>query len=216
MDFIRKKIKVWCKGFMNRFLIRIFDIVFSVTGLILLSPVLIIICLLILIDSPGKIIFTQLRVGKSNADFKLYKFRTMHLNADRHGLITVGVRDPRVTNVGNILRRYKLDELPQLVNVLKGQMSLVGPRPEVRRYTELYSPAHQMIVLSVKPGITDIASIEYSKENELLSNVADPENFYINVVLPAKVRLNLIFIENPTFGNYLRIIFRTIGKLFTH
>ena len=140
----------------------------------------------------------------------------MHIDADRHGLITVGSRDPRVTKTGFVLRRFKLDELPQLLNVLKGQMSLVGPRPEVRRYAELYSPAHQMIVFSVKPGITDIASIEYSKENELLSGVADPEYYYVNEVLPAKIKLNLIFIENPTFGNYLRIIFRTIGKLFTH
>jgi lipopolysaccharide/colanic/teichoic acid biosynthesis glycosyltransferase len=140
----------------------------------------------------------------------------MHTDADRHGLITVGMRDPRVTEVGVWLRRFKLDELPQLVNVLKGEMSLVGPRPEVRRYAEMYSPAHQTIVFSVKPGITDVASIEYSKENELLSNVADPEHFYVNEVLPSKVRLNLIFIENPTFGNYLRIILRTISKLFTH
>jgi lipopolysaccharide/colanic/teichoic acid biosynthesis glycosyltransferase len=140
----------------------------------------------------------------------------MHTDADRKGLITVGMKDPRVTKVGVLLRRYKLDELPQLLNVLKGQMSLVGPRPEVRRYTEYYTPAEQMIVLSVKPGITDVASIEYSLENELLSNVSDPEKYYVNEVLPAKVKLNLIFIENPTFGNYLRIIFRTLGKLFTH
>jgi lipopolysaccharide/colanic/teichoic acid biosynthesis glycosyltransferase len=216
MDFIRKKIIVIGTGYMNKFLIRLFDILFSVIGLIVLAPFFVLIALLIVLDSPGKIIFTQWRVGKSNRDFRLYKFRTMHTNADRQGLITVGARDPRVTGIGIWLRRFKLDELPQLVNVLLGQMSLVGPRPEVRRYTELYSPAHQMIVLSVKPGITDVASIEYSKENELLSNVSDPESYYINNVLPAKVRLNLIFIENPTFGNYLRIIFKTIGKLFTH
>jgi lipopolysaccharide/colanic/teichoic acid biosynthesis glycosyltransferase len=211
-------IKHWAlfAGKMNKFLIRIFDIIFSSVGLIVLSPILVLISIIILIDSPGDIIFKQLRVGKNNEDFILYKFRTMRVNSDRHGLITVGMRDPRVTHVGVLLRRFKLDELPQLVNVLAGQMSLVGPRPEVRRYAELYSPAHQMIVLSVKPGITDLASIEYSKENELLSTVADPEHFYVNVVLPAKVRLNLIFIQNPTFGNYLRIIFRTIGKLFTH
>lgn len=204
------------KGKLNKGLIRAFDVLFSLTGLILLSPFLLVIAVLILIDSRGEIIFSQPRVGKNNKDFILYKFRTMHTDADRHGLITVGRRDPRVTNAGVWLRRFKLDELPQLVNVLKGEMSLVGPRPEVRRYAELYSPAHQTIVFSVKPGITDVASIEYSKENELLSNVADPEHFYITEVLPSKVRLNLIFIENPTFGNYLRIILRTIGKLFTH
>lgn len=207
---------IWWKGFINRFLIRIFDILFSFTGMILLSPILLITGLIIFIDSPGKVIFTQLRVGKNNTDFKLYKFRTMHFNADRHRLITIGLRDPRVTRAGVLIRKFKLDELPQLVNVFKGQMSLVGPRPEVRHYTELYTPAHQMIILSVKPGITDLASIEYSKENELLSDVADPENFYVNVVLPAKIRLNLIFIENPTLNNYLRIILRTISKLFTH
>ncbi len=201
---------------MNKGLIRAFDVLFSLTGLIILSPFLLVISIIILIDSRGNIIFSQPRVGKNNIDFILYKFRTMHTDADRKGLITVGMRDPRVTKAGVWLRRFKLDELPQLVNVLKGEMSLVGPRPEVRRYAELYSPAHQNIVFSVKPGITDIASIEYSKENELLSNVADPEHFYVTEVLPSKVRLNLIFIENPTFGNYLRIILRTIGKLFTH
>jgi lipopolysaccharide/colanic/teichoic acid biosynthesis glycosyltransferase len=204
------------RGFMNKFLIRIFDVLFSLTGLIVLSPVLIIISIIIPIDSKGPIIFRQWRVGKNNIDFRLFKFRTMHIDADRHGLITVGMKDPRVTRIGIILRRYKLDELPQLINVMKRQLSLVGPRPEVRRYTEYFSPAEQMIVLSVKPGITDIASIEYSLENELLSNVSDPEKFYVNEVLPAKVKLNRIFIENPTFGNYLRIIFRTIGKLITH
>jgi lipopolysaccharide/colanic/teichoic acid biosynthesis glycosyltransferase len=211
-------IKRWVvfKGKLNKGLIRAFDIFFSLCGLIVLSPFLLIVAVLIVIDSRGEVIFRQPRVGKNNKDFILYKFRTMHTDADRHGLITVGMRDPRVTDVGVWLRRFKLDELPQLVNVLKGEMSLVGPRPEVRRYAELYSPAHQTIVFSVKPGITDIASIEYSKENELLSSVEDPEHFYVNEVLPSKVRLNLIFIENPTFSNYLRIILRTIGKLFTH
>lgn len=207
---------IWWKGFINRLLIRIFDILFSLTGLILFFPVFLIIGLLIYIDSPGKIIYTQLRVGKNNSDFRLYKFRTMYINSDRHGLITVGLKDPRVTRIGFLIRKYKIDELPQLINVLKGQMSLVGPRPEVRKYTELYTPAQQMIVLSVKPGITDLASIEYSKENELLSKETDPEKFYVSVVVPAKIQLNLLFIENPTLSNYLRIIIRTIVKLFTH
>jgi lipopolysaccharide/colanic/teichoic acid biosynthesis glycosyltransferase len=207
---------IWLKGMMNRFLIRAFDIIFSLLGLIILFPVLLIIVLIILFDSPGPVIFRQWRVGKNNLDFKVFKFRTMQIDADRHGLITVGSRDPRVTKVGVVLRRFKLDELPQLLNVLKGEMSLVGPRPEVRRYAELYSPAHQMRIFSVKPGITDVASIRYSNENELLSGVSDPENYYVTQVLPAKIKLNLIFIENPTFGHYLRIIFRTIGKLVTH
>lgn len=207
---------IWWKGFINRLLIRIFDLLFSLTGLILLFPFFLIIGLLIYIDSPGNVLYTQIRVGKNNSDFRLYKFRTMYINSDRHGLITVGLKDLRVTRVGVLIRKYKIDELPQLFNVLKGQMSLVGPRPEVRQYTELYTLAQQMIVLSVKPGITDPASIEYSKENELLSQETDPEKFYVNFVVPAKIQLNLIFIENPTISNYLRIIIRTIGKLFTH
>lgn len=140
----------------------------------------------------------------------------MKINADKLGLITVGMKDPRITRSGAFIRKYKLDELPQLLNVFNGQMSLVGPRPEVRKYTEQYSLANQMIVLSVKPGITDIASIEYSKENELLSGVNDPEKYYIDVVMPAKIQLNLNFIENPTLSNYLRIIIKTIDKLIRH
>ncbi|HQW23104.1 MAG TPA: sugar transferase [Bacteroidia bacterium] len=207
---------IWLKGNMNKFLIRFFDIVFSLTGLIVFSPILFVISVMIVLDSSGPIIFRQWRVGKNNTDFRLFKFRTMNINSDKMGLITVGSRDPRITRTGIFLRRFKLDELPQLLNVLLGQMSLVGPRPEVRRYADLYTPALQTIVLSVRPGITDFASIEYSNENELLSKVTDPEHFYINEVLPAKIKLNLIFIENPTFGNYMRIIFRTVGKILTH
>jgi lipopolysaccharide/colanic/teichoic acid biosynthesis glycosyltransferase len=204
------------KKYLNKFLIRTFDIIFSLLGLILLFPVFLVIAFWVLFDSSGPVIFKQLRVGKDNKDFKVFKFRTMYIDADKLGLITVGMKDPRVTKIGVILRRYKLDELPQLVNVLFGQMSLVGPRPEVRRYTEFYTPSQQLVILSVKPGITDIASIEYSLENELLSNVTDPEKYYVTEVLPAKVKLNLIFIENPTFTNYLRIIFRTLVKLVNH
>ena len=216
MDIISEEVMILLKKYMNKFLIRVFDVIFSLIGLILLFPVFLVIGFWVLFDSAGPIIFKQLRVGKDNKDFKVFKFRTMYIDADKLGLITVGMKDPRVTKIGIILRRYKLDELPQLVNVLLGQMSLVGPRPEVRRYTEFYTPSQQLIILSVKPGITDIASIEYSLENELLSNVTDPEKYYVNEVLPAKVKLNLIFIENPTFGNYLRIIFRTLVKLINH
>ena len=204
---------IWWEGFINRFLIRLFDLFFSFLGLILLSPLLLLIALVVFIDSPGKVIYTQWRVGKNNIDFKLYKFRTMKINADKLGLITVGMKDPRITRSGAFIRKYKLDELPQLLNVFNGEMSLVGPRPEVRQYTEQYSLANQMIVLSVKPGITDLASIEYSKENELLSSVANPEKYYVDVVMPAKILLNLNFIENPTLNNYLRIILKTIGRL---
>jgi len=207
---------IWWKGFINRAMIRLLDIIFSLAGIILLFPFMLFIALFILIDSKGGVIFQQLRVGKNKSEFKLLKFRTMHVNADRKGLITIGNRDPRVTRVGSFLRRYKLDEIPQLFNVLRGQMSLVGPRPEVRKYTNYYTPAHQMIVFSVKPGITDYASIEYSKENELLSTISDPEQYYINVILPEKIKLNLIFIENPSLGNYLHIILHTVIKLFKH
>lgn len=207
---------IWWEGFINRFLIRLFDLLFSLLGLVLLSPLLLIIALVIFFDSPGNVIYTQWRVGKNNNDFKLYKFRTMKVNADKHGLITVGIKDPRITRSGAFIRKYKFDELPQLLNVFNGQMSLVGPRPEIRHYTEQYSLANQMIVLSVKPGITDLASIEYSRENELLSSVANPEKFYVDVVIPSKIQLNLNFIENHTLNNYLRIIFRTISKLIKH
>lgn len=204
------------KVLMNKYLIRVFDFLFSLGGLVVFSPILLVIAILIKLDSHGPIIFRQSRVGKNNIDFKLFKFRTMKINSDQKGLITVGANDPRITKIGLILRKYKFDELPQLINVLFGQMSLVGPRPEVRRYAEQYESSMQSIVLSVKPGITDFASIEYSNENELLSTVKDPEHYYVNEVLPAKIKLNLIFIENPTFGNYLRIIFRTVGKILTH
>ncbi len=207
---------IWWKGFINRSLIRLFDIIISFTGIVLLFPFMLVISLMIILDSKGGIIYRQLRVGRNNIDFGLLKFRTMHVDADRKGLITVGKKDPRVTRVGSFLRKYKLDEIPQLYNVLRGEMSIVGPRPEVRKYTAYYSPADQMIVFSVKPGITDYASIEYSKENELLSTVPDPEYYYINVLLPAKIKLNLVYIENPTLGNYLSIILRTFVKLLSH
>jgi lipopolysaccharide/colanic/teichoic acid biosynthesis glycosyltransferase len=206
---------IWWRGFLNRFLIRICDILFSLTGLIIFSPVIILTALIIFIDSPGKFFFRQVRVGKNNTDFLLYKFRTMRANSDKLK-ITVGSRDPRITKPGVFIRKYKLDELPQLFNVLLGQMSLVGPRPEVRHYTEMYTLGQQMRIFSVKPGVTDIASIEYSKENEILSSVNDPENYYINVLMPDKMRLNMVFIESPTLRNYLHIILKTIIKIFRH
>lgn len=207
---------IWWRGLINRFLIRFFDIIFSSAALIVFFIPMMMISLLIMINSKGGVIFSQKRVGKYNTDFKLYKFRSMHVDAEAKGLITIGKKDPRVTGVGSMLRRFKLDELPQLFNVLKGDMSIVGPRPEIRKYTEMYSPAHQMIVLSVRPGITDHASIEFSRENDMLGEMVDPENFYINVVMPAKLKLNMIFIENATIGNYLNIIFKTVARLFIH
>ncbi len=198
----------------NSFFIRLFDFLFALTGLIILFPFFIIIALLILFDSRGNIFYSQKRVGVNNKDFFLWKFRTMKANADKSGLLTIGKRDPRVTRVGHFLRTYKLDELPQLLNVLSGEMSFVGPRPEVRKYVELYS-LQQLEVLRVKPGITDFASIEYFRENEILGNAPDPEKAYIEEIMPAKILINMKFIAEPTVMNYFQVIFKTIGKIFS-
>ncbi len=191
---------------------RVFDLLLSLLLLLLFFPVFVFIALLIKLDSRGTIFYLQSRVGKSNADFKIYKFRTMHPDADKRGLLTVGGRDPRVTRVGYFLRRYKLDELPQFINVLKGDMSFVGPRPEVRKYVDLYTPS-QLKVLDVKPGITDFASIEFSNENELLSTAADPESYYIKNIMPAKLELNLKYIHNPGLFTDLKIMWLTFLKI---
>ena len=155
----------------------------------------------------------QERVGKNNGDFKLIKFRTMFTGAYKQGGLTVGTHDSRITNVGQFLRKYKIDEVPQLINVIKGEMSLVGPRPELRKYVELYSEK-QKEVLSVRPGITDLASLEYIDENELLGASADPERTYIENIMPAKLELNRVFIANQRPGNYFRIIGHTLKKIF--
>lgn len=190
-------------------MIRFFDIVFSFTGLIILSPLLLIVAVWVKIDSKGPVLYRQIRVGLHNIDFRLLKFRSMRINADKAGLLTVGGRDSRITTAGYWLRKYKIDELPQLINVLKGDMSLVGPRPEVRKYVNIYTEA-QKKVLMVRPGITDMASIAYKKENELLAGSPDPEKTYIDQVMPAKLKLNMVFIENPTLTNYFKIIFKTL------
>lgn len=197
----------------NKFLIRTADIFFSGIALLLFIPAAIVIAVFIKINSAGPVIFRQKRVGKGGKDFRLLKFRTMVLNADSKGLITIGTKDPRITRVGAYLRRSKWDEIPQLWNVLVGEMSLVGPRPEVRKYVDLYTE-EQKIVLSVRPGITDYASIKFSDENELLSKSTDPERYYIEHILPEKIRLNMYFIEKPSFGKYLDIIWQTILKVF--
>ena len=194
-------------------MIRFFDLLFSLLGLILLLPFFLIISLAIVIDSLGGIFYTQKRVGKNNRNFRLIKFRTMRSDADKQGGLTIGVRDSRITRTGFFLRKYKLDELPQLINVLKGEMSLVGPRPELRKYVDLYSE-EQKKVLAVRPGITDIASLEYINENEILGVSADPEGTYIEQIMPAKLELNRKFLEDPRLGNYFRIIGLTIKKIF--
>ncbi len=192
---------------------RVFDITFSLVAITILLPVFIIISLLILFTDKGPIFFLQSRVGKNNRDFKLYKFRTMYRDSEKKGQLTVGMRDARITPVGYYLRKYKLDELPQLFNVLIGNMSLVGPRPEVRKYVDLYN-AEQKRVLDVKPGITDYASIEYANENEILGKSSNPEKTYIEQIMPAKLKLNLRYIQNHNLLTDIKIIVLTIKKIF--
>ena len=193
-------------------MIRFFDFIFSLISLIFLMPLFIILAVLIKLDSKGPDLFKQIRVGKDGKDFTLFKFRSMFINAEQGGLITVGERDPRITKIGYFLRKYKIDELLQLVNVLIGDMSFVGPRPEVPRYVKLYS-SEQRKILTVKPGITDYASIYFIQENELISKSNDPEKTYITVILPAKINYNMIFINNQTVSEYFKIILLTIRKL---
>jgi lipopolysaccharide/colanic/teichoic acid biosynthesis glycosyltransferase len=192
---------------------RIFDIVLSLFGLIILAPFFILVALLIVMDSRGGVFYRQVRVGKDGKDFYLFKFRSMRTDADKKGLlITVGGRDSRITNMGYYIRKYKIDELPQLLNVFFGDMSLVGPRPEVRRYVDMYN-AEQKMVLTVKPGITDYASIEYSNENELLGKATDPEKVYIEEIMPTKLKLNLKYIAEQGTVTDLKIIFKTLAKI---
>lgn len=193
-------------------MIRFFDIFFSAFGLIILSPFFIIISLWIVLDSKGGVFYKQIRVGKNNIDFKLYKFRSMAVGSDKKGLITVGARDSRITRSGYFLRKYKIDELPQLINVLKGDMSLVGPRPEVRKYVDIYTD-EQRKILGVRPGITDYASIEYMDENNILAQAPNPDKAYIEQVLPDKINYNMKYIKNQSIKEYFKIIVLTIIKI---
>jgi len=192
---------------------RAFDIFCSFIGLIILSPFFIIICLLVGLTSKGGVFYLQTRVGKNNKDFKLFKFRTMFTDSDKKGLLTVGGRDPRITPIGYYLRKYKLDELPQLLNVFFGSMSLVGPRPEVRKYVDLYNDEQKKVLL-VKPGITDYASLEYFSENELLAKSSNPEETYINEIMPAKLELNQKYILKNNLLVDVQIVFKTIKRIF--
>lgn len=186
-------------------MIRLCDIVFSAIGLLLLSPLFLIVYILIRCESKGGGFYRQQRVGKDGRMFGLYKFRSMHTGSDQKGLITVGGHDSRITHMGYFIRKYKIDELPQLWNVLKGDMSLVGPRPEVKKYVDLYT-AEQRRVLSVRPGITDYASIEYVDENEILGKADDPDRVYVEEIMPAKIKLNMRYIENQSLKEYFKII----------
>ena len=192
-------------------MIRFFDFLFSFIGLILLSPIFLLIALFIKWSSNGPVLYMQSRIGLNGAEFNVFKFRSMQQNSDKLGLITVG-RDPRVTPIGYYLRKYKLDELPQLMNVLIGDMSLVGPRPEVKKYVDFYTP-EQKKVLSIRPGITDWASINYRDENVILGQSSNPEKDYIEKVMPDKLNYNLVYINNYGSLEYFKIIFTTICRV---
>lgn len=193
-------------------MIRFCDIVLSCLGLLLLSPLFVVVAVWIVIDNPGPVFYRQQRVGKDGKDFGLLKFRSMRIGADKGSLITIGEHDSRITRAGYYIRKYKLDELPQLWNVLTGDMSLVGPRPEVRRYVDMYTD-EQRQVLTVRPGITDYASIEYIDENRILAQAEDPDRTYIEEILPAKITLNMRYIKHQTLGEYMKIIFLTLAKI---
>ena len=190
---------------------RIFDIISSLFGLILLSPFMIIIAILIKLDSKGPIFFKQVRVTKNGREFKIFKYRTMKIGSDKYSQITVG-KDSRITKVGDFLRKYKLDEIPQLINVLIGDMSLVGPRPEVPKYVALYTE-EQREILKVRAGITDYASIEFSNENDILANEADPEKAYIEKIMPRKIELNKKYLSEISVMTDIKIILLAIKKI---
>ncbi len=183
-------------------------------GLLVLSPLFLILAVWIKCDSKGPVFYRQVRVGRNNRDFRLYKFRSMRVGSDKRGLITIGGHDPRVTRSGYYIRRYKLDELPQLINVFVGDMSLVGPRPEVRKYVDLYTP-EQMHVLDVRPGITDLASIRYRNENELLEQVDDPEQYYVDEIMQDKLRINLEYVAHHSFATDMLLIINTLCKILS-
>ncbi|NQT76962.1 MAG: sugar transferase [Bacteroidetes bacterium] len=191
---------------------RLFDIFMSLAFMLILLPVFIIISIRIIIDSRGGIFYLQSRVGKNNRDFRMYKFRSMRPESDTLGLLTLGNHDPRVSRAGRFLRKAKLDELPQMLNILKGDMSFVGPRPEVRKYVELYS-AEQMKVLNVRPGLTDYASLEYIDEDELLGQSEDPDRVYITEIMPAKLELNMKYVREQSFTTDLSIMIKTFRKI---
>ena len=196
----------------NKFFKRFFDIIVSLIGIIILGIFLIIISIIIKCTSEGPVFFKQIRVGKSGKEFKIFKFRTMVVNAESLGTqITIG-KDKRITKIGHFLRKYKIDELPQLFNVFIGEMSFVGPRPEVPKYVAMYNET-QREVLSVRPGITDLASIRYRNENEILGrakNADEAEDMYINEIMPDKLKLNLEYIEKNNVFYDIYIIFKTI------
>lgn len=188
---------------------RLFDIVCSFFGLVFLSWLFVFVALWVGLSSKGGVFYRQRRVGRCNRDFTIYKFRSMRVNSDRQGLLTIGGRDGRITKAGVFIRKYKLDELPQLFNVLRGDMSFVGPRPEVRKYVELYTE-EQKKVLTVRPGITSLSSIKYRNENEILSRSDNPEQYYIDVIMQDKLAIELDYLEQRSLLTDIKVIFQTI------
>lgn len=188
---------------------RLFDIIASGLGLIVLSPLFLILAVWIKLDSKGPVFYRQVRVGFKNKDFRIFKFRSMRVGADKGSLVTIGGHDPRITQSGYFIRKFKLDELPQLINVFVGDMSLVGPRPEVRHYVDYWTP-EQLHVLDVRPGITDPASIKFRNENELMDKAEDPEKYYIKVIMQEKIKLYLEYVEKHSFWNDMGLIFKTL------
>jgi lipopolysaccharide/colanic/teichoic acid biosynthesis glycosyltransferase len=187
---------------------RLFDIVASGLGLVFISPLFFVLAIWIKMDSKGPVFYRQVRVGRGNKDFRIFKFRSMRVGADKGSLVTIGGHDPRVTRSGYFIRKFKFDELPQLINVFIGDMSLVGPRPEVRHYVDYWTP-EQMHVLDVRPGITDPASIKFRNENELMEQAEDPEKYYIEVIMQEKIRLYLEYVEKHSFLYDIGLIFKT-------
>lgn len=191
---------------------RLFDIVASGLGLVVLSPLFLILAIWIKCDSKGPVFYRQVRVGRWNKDFRIFKFRSMRVGADKGSLVTIGGHDPRVTRSGYFIRKFKFDELPQLINVFLGDMSLVGPRPEVRHYVDYWTP-EQMHVLDVRPGITDPASIKFRNENELMEKADDPEKYYIEVIMQEKIRLYLEYVNHHSFWGDIGLIFKTFWTI---
>ncbi len=193
---------------------RIFDIIASGLGLLVLSPLFLILAVWIKLDSEGPVFYRQVRVGRNNRDFRIFKFRSMRVGSDKGSLVTIGGRDPRITRSGYFIRKFKLDELPQLINVFVGDMSLVGPRPEVRHYVDYWTP-EQMHVLDVRPGITDPASIRFRNENELMEKAENPEEYYINVIMQEKLKLYLEYVRNHSFWGDIGLILKTFLVIVT-
>lgn len=191
---------------------RIFDIAVTLVVGIILFPIALIVSVMILLECGGGVFFKQERIGLHGKPFYLWKFRTMKKNAETRGQLTIGMKDDRITKLGTFLRKYKLDEIPQLINVLMGQMSLVGPRPEVKKYVDLYNE-EQLKILNAKPGITDYASLEYFKENEILGNAADPEKAYIEEIMPHKLRINQKFLRSSGLAQDMNVLYLTALRI---